>query len=168
MLRLLSRLATTIVILHLSLTVDSIHAQSTPASADERAVMDVIEKLFAGMKSKDTVLLRSVFHPEGRLYGMRPGRNGPVVQVLPAAEFIAFVARDGRGPWIERGWNPQVTISGTLATVWAEYDFHMGATFSHCGIDAVQLLNTPEGWRIVSIADTYVKDGCERHPPPQL
>jgi hypothetical protein len=57
-------------------------------------------------------------------------------------------------------------VSGTLATIWADYDFHFGQTFSHCGVDAVQLLKTAEGWKIVSLADTFVLEGCERHPAP--
>ena len=57
-------------------------------------------------------------------------------------------------------------MSGTLATVWADYDFHFGKTFSHCGVDAVQLLKTAEGWKIVSIADTFVREGCEQHAAP--
>jgi hypothetical protein len=57
-------------------------------------------------------------------------------------------------------------VRGTLATVWAEYDFHFGTTFSHCGVDAVQLLRTAAGWKIVSIADTYETEGCARRTPP--
>jgi len=33
-------------------------------------------------------------------------------------------------------------------------------------VDAVQLLKTAEGWKIVSLADTFVREGCEHHPPP--
>ena len=57
-------------------------------------------------------------------------------------------------------------MSGSLATVWAAYDFHFGQTFSHCGVDAVQLLRTAQGWRIMSIADTFVREGCVPRPPP--
>ena len=59
-----------------------------------------------------------------------------------------------------------VQIEGTLAQIWASYDFHFGQTFSHCGVDAVQLLKTAEGWKIMSLADTFVREGCEHHPPP--
>ena len=88
------------------------------------------------------------------------------MQRITAAEFAAFVARDKRAAWTERAFNPQVRVSGTLATVWAEYDFHFGQAFSHCGVDAVQLLKTAQGWRIMSIADTFVREGCEQRSPP--
>src|SRR5215217_717598 len=100
--------------------------------------------------------------------GMRTRPNGePVVQVLPWDRFGAFMVSDQRTPWIERAWSPEVRIRGTLATVWAEYDFHFGQTPSHCGVDAVQLLKTPAGWKIVSIADTYETTGCPPREPPR-
>ena len=141
-------------------------AQAT-TSSDEREVLAVMEKVWQGMKTRDTVLLKSVFHPEARLFGIRSRRDGAeVTQATPASEFINFVGRAQGGAWIERTFNPEVRISGPLATIWAEYDFHLGTEFSHCGIDAFQLLKTSEGWRIVSVADTFVREGCTRRPPP--
>jgi hypothetical protein len=138
------------------------------AADDEKEVLAVVQRLFDAMRTRDTVAMRQVFDPGAELVGMRQGKDGtaPHVQRITAAEFAAFVAGDKRPEWIERAWSPQVRVSGTLATVWADYDFHFGQTFSHCGVDAVQLLKTAEGWRIVSIADTFVRDGCEKHSPP--
>jgi hypothetical protein len=129
-------------------------------------VLAVVQRLFDAMRTKDTAAFHAIFDRDAKLVGMRPGANGPVVQRLTAAEFAGFVARDTRGPWIERALAPEVRIDGTLATVWAEYDFHFGSTFSHCGTDAVQLLRTPDGWRIMSIADTFRREGCTPHPAP--
>jgi len=141
---------------------------SNPTLNDEQEVLAVVQRLFDAMRTKDTTAMLALFDPKATLVGMRPGRNGgPAhVQRLTAAEFAAFMARDQREAWTERAWNPQVRVSGTLATIWADYDFHFGQTFSHCGVDAVQLLKTAEGWKIVSLADTFVLEGCERHPTP--
>jgi imidazolonepropionase-like amidohydrolase len=143
-------------------------AVTTAAPNDEQDVLAVVQRLFDAMRTKDTAAMRQVFDSSATLIGMRPGRDGapPRVQRLAAAEFAAFVARDQREAWIERAWSPQVRVSGTLATIWADYDFHFGQAFSHCGVDAVQLLKTPDGWKIVSLADTFVRDGCEQHPAP--
>lgn len=141
---------------------------TTTSPDDEQAVLAVVQRLFDAMRTKDTAAMRQLFDPNAALVGMRPGKDGapPRVQRISAADFAAFVARDKREQWIERAWNPQVRVSGSLATVWAEYDFHFAQTFSHCGVDAVQLLKTAEGWRIMSLADTFVTEGCERHPAP--
>jgi hypothetical protein len=138
-----------------------------PDRATVGEVLAVTQRLFDAMKLKDTASMRRVFHPTAKLVGMRPTPGGPPrVQVLTADEFIAFVGRDARPDWTERAWDPEVRIEGTLATVWAAYDFHFGSTFSHCGVDALHLLKTDEGWRIMAIADTYQTVGCPRRPAP--
>jgi hypothetical protein len=65
-------------------------------------------------------------------------------------------------------WSPVVTVDGTLASIWAPYDFHFGTTFSHCGVDAVHLLKTVDGWRITALADTYQTTGCPTRPAPNI
>lgn len=142
-------------------------AQPREARDERAAVLATVERMFHGMRVKDTAAVRAVFHPSARLVGMRtPAGGASRVQLITVDEWVAYIARDQRGEWIERAWDPEVRIDGTLATIWAAYDFHFGATFSHCGIDAVQLLRTAEGWRIMSIADTYTTEGCTRRPPP--
>lgn len=146
-------------------------AQAAPAKslgAEEQAVLATVQRLFDAMRAKDTAAFRDIFEPNAKLVGMRTRQNGEqVVQVLPWDRFGAFMASDTRGPWIERAWSPEVRVRGKLATVWAEYDFHFGQTPSHCGVDAVQLLKTPSGWKIVSIADTYEPTGCPKRDPPR-
>ena len=48
----------------------------------------------------------------------------------------------------ERMWNPEVRIRGAIATIWTPYDFWTDGKFSHCGIDAFDLVKTDEGWKI--------------------
>jgi hypothetical protein len=149
----------------------SLGAQAAPArasGAEEQAVLATVQRLFDAMRAKDTAAFRDIFEPNAKLVGMRTRQSGEqVVQVLPWDRFATFMASDQRGPWIERAWSPEVRVRGTLATVWAEYDFHFGQTPSHCGVDAVQLLKTPSGWKIVSIADTYEATGCPTRDPPR-
>jgi ketosteroid isomerase-like protein len=137
-------------------------------STDEREAVATVHKLFDAMRTRDTAAMRALFVPNARLFGMRTRPNGEVVlQSLTADEFARFVARDARASWIERAFDPEVRVRGTLATVWAEYDFHFGTQFSHCGVDAVQLLKVPDrGWQIVSIADTFEQQGCPSRPAP--
>jgi len=147
--------------------VQSLCAQAGPGAslgAEEQAVLATVQRLFDAMRAKDTAAFRDIFEPNAKLVGMRTRPNGEqVVQVLPWDRFGSFMAADTRGPWIERACR----VRGTLATVWAEYDFHFGQTPSHCGVDAVQLLKTPSGWKIVSIADTYEPTGCPKRDPPR-
>ena len=149
-------------------TVASAQASSSASSAEEKAVLATVQRMFDAMRTKDTAAFREIFEPNARLVGMRTRANGEqVVQVLPWERFGAMMAGDTRGQWIERAWSPEVRIRGSLATVWAEYDFHFGQTPSHCGVDAVQLLKTSSGWKIVSIADTYEATGCPKRELPR-
>jgi hypothetical protein len=138
------------------------------ASGEERAVLATVERWVATMRTRDTATMRQLSHPGLKLFGMRPraGVADSVVQVLTIDQFLAFIANDKRTDWHERLWQPEVRVAGSLATVFAGYDFHFGQTFSHCGYDAFQLLRTPEGWRVVGLADTYQVAGCPQRPPP--
>lgn len=134
-----------------------------PDDATRREVLAVVERLFTSLATKDTALMRTTFEPGARLVGMRRRADGTTgMQVLPWQRFAAAVIGDTvRARWTERAvGEPEVRVRGSLATVWAHYTFHFGETPSHCGVDAVQLLRTADGWKIVSIADTFETTGC--------
>jgi hypothetical protein len=146
----------------------AIHAQASPSASEEKAVLATVQRLFDAMRTKDTAAFREIFEPNAKLFGMRTRPNGEqVVQVITWDRFATVLASDQRGQWIERTFSPEVRIRGSLATVWAQYDFHFGQTPSHCGVDAVQLLKTASGWKIVSIADTFEPTGCPKRDPPR-
>lgn len=135
--------------------------------AEESAVLGTVSDLFKGMRTKDTVLMRSLFEPGARLTGMRTRADGSqVLQAVSAEQFIQAVAKDSRPEWIERPFDPEVRIEGNLAQVWVAYDFHFGQTFSHCGVDAFQLLKHNGKWVIVAIADTFQREGCPDRGKP--
>ncbi len=129
-------------------------------SLARQEVLAVLERMVNAMEKKDTAALRRTFEPAARLVGLRTRPAGQTLQSLSVSEFADFVARDTRERWVERLREPEVRIEGPLATVWAGYDFYFGSKLSHCGTDAFQLLRTAEGWKIVSLADTYRTEGC--------
>lgn len=56
--------------------------------------------------------------------------------------------------------NAKVHIDGDLALVWAEYQVRVNGAVSHCGYDAFQLIRRAGSWKILSIADTFRREGC--------
>ena len=73
------------------------------------------------------------------------------------------------GDLLERGFAPEVMISGPLAMVWLPYDFHTNGEWSHCGVDVFTLLRTEAGWRIAGLAYSVEQPpACRAHPdgPP--
>jgi imidazolonepropionase-like amidohydrolase len=137
-------------------------AQGSAAVPDEReAVLAVVQRLWDGMRRRDTALVRSVFDSSAALTRVAT-RNGEArVQVTPVSGFVEALGRASEA-WNERMFAPDVRVDGSLATVWTEYDFHLGSQFSHCGVDAFQLLKTSAGWKIVALSDTARREGCAK------
>ncbi|HSJ64120.1 MAG TPA: nuclear transport factor 2 family protein [Gemmatimonadaceae bacterium] len=138
-------------------------ARAQTPSQDERDVLAVVEKLFDGMRTKDTAMMRSLFDTSARLVTTSTRDGKPVIREAKIMNFLASIGRSApTDTLIERIYDPEVRVSDNLATVWMEYTFHVNSRFSHCGYDAVQLARGPEGWKIVALADTQRREGCKR------
>lgn len=146
-------------VLALALLVDPGTAQSP-----ETDVLQVIHRLFDGMRSGDTAMMRSTFHPEIRLITTATRDGVPVASVVPVEAWLDGVA-GADAVLDERLYETEVRVDGNLASVWTYYTLHVGDRFSHCGYDAFQLVRTPEGWRITQVADTRRRDGCSYTEP---
>jgi hypothetical protein len=135
-------------------------APSAAQTPDEAAVMEVVDRLFEAMRNRDGAVAASVFHPEARL--ISTGRAGAAAQIRVRG-IDGFVDAVGQGgdPWNEPLFDPEVRVDQNLAHVWVFYHFFAGETFSHCGYDSFQLVRTPDGWKIVSLADTRRTEECE-------
>ena len=139
----------------------AVRAQSAPVPDERDAVLAVVQRLWDGMRTRDTALVRSVFDSTALLTRVVTRDGVARVQVLPISGFIEALGR-ATDTWNERMFAPEVRIDGSLATVWTEYDFHLGTQFSHCGVDAFQLLKTSAGWKVVALSDTARREGCAK------
>lgn len=141
-------------------------AQAPSSGAAEReAVMAPIRRLFDGMRAGDSAMVRSAF-VANPLFASAVVRQGtPMLQVDSLDGFVRQIGTPHPEVYDERLRNEVVHVDGPLAVVWAEYAFYIGSRFSHCGVDAFQLVNTPQGWRIFAIADTRRRTGCPDQPP---
>jgi hypothetical protein len=133
---------------------------AAPALPGESAeVVAVAERLFAAMESRDTAAIRALFLPQAQIVAVERIEGRERMRVRTVAEFLPGIV-SAPETLIERMWAPEVRIEGGLATLWAPYDFHRGAQFSHCGTDAFQLLRTDGGWRIAILSYTVQREGC--------
>lgn len=136
---------------------------AVPASAQEFPEPgEVVTLLFRHMKAKDGDAMRALMHAEARLVTTSVREGAPVASVVPVERWIQGVSTSTR-ELDERLHDTRVDVSGTLASVWTRYDLFVDGTLSHCGVDHVLLALTPEGWRIVHLADTRTTEGCS--PP---
>ncbi|MBW3534936.1 MAG: nuclear transport factor 2 family protein [Gemmatimonadetes bacterium] len=123
------------------------------------AVKAVVIRLFDGMREADAAKVRSVFHPQARFVVVTE-RDGDVQVGFESAGGFAIAVGEATEVWDERvtGW--QVNVDGRVASVWTDYVFYRGDTFSHCGIDSFEMVKTGEGWLITQLADTRRREGC--------
>ncbi len=137
------------------------------AQSPESTVIAAVQQLFDAMAARDTAAARAVLMPEGLFFAVRTGAGEGAVSAMPYTDFLARLAVAAER-WLERMWEPQVLIHGPLAVVWTRYDFYRGDSFSHCGVDAFNMIRTAEGWKIASAAYTVESDGCPPSPlgPP--
>jgi len=135
----------------------------TTLPAQESDVRAVIDRMFDGMRRRDSAMVRSVFHPEARLASVSDGTIHPD----GIDGFVAAVGRSSDEQWNEPIWNVEIRIDGDLAQVWARYAFFRGPDgnrFSHCGVDTFELVRTADGWKIFHLADTRQREACEMPP----
>ncbi len=129
------------------------------AQSDEQAVKTVLTRMFDGMRTRDTAMMRSTMLPSTLLERTTPDGLGAPIQMN---QFIDRVGA-GSGPGgDEQIKNPKVEIDGNLASVWTYYTFTPGgkSQVDHCGVDAFLLRKGSDGWKIFHISDTSRNDGC--------
>ena len=154
----------TLVLFSLVVGCSSITRPSPQLQADRAAVIAVANDLFAAMRARDADAMRALQTPKVAMIRVTEDAQ-PFIHVGSPDAFINAIV-DAPAEPRERMWDPEVRIDGDLATLWAPYEFYLGDRFSHCGVDAFQLVRVDGVWKIVSIAFTRRNEGCDDAPPP--
>jgi len=124
------------------------------AQSEEKAVVQAITRLFDGMRTRDTALMRSLMAPEARLLGIDERSGAPKLQAIDPSLWIGSVGR-GTGPGPdERIFDPVVHVDGNIAQVWVYYELWVGTRLNHCGYDAFFMAKLADGWKVAQVADT--------------
>lgn len=150
----------TVSTLAFSLAALAVASPAVPAYAQEGpGPGEVVALVFQHMRAKDTTAMKALMHPEARLVTTSVRDGAPVASVVPVERWIAGVGSSIRD-LDERIHDTEVDVSGPLASVWTRYDLFVDGKISHCGVDHVLLVLTPEGWRIIHLSDTRTTEGC--------
>ena len=65
----------------------------------------------------------------------------------------------------ERYWSPTVLIRGSIAVVWAPYEFWRDGKTSHCGVDVFDFVKVDGTWRVANGMWTVEPEACEELRP---
>ena len=148
----------------------AVQASPYAASAsDQTEILATLQRLFDALGSGDGDALRALLDPEIQMHSVEQDADGtPSVGTSTLEQLVARVEAEGP-PLIERMFDPEVRISGDLATIWTPYDFYIGSELSHCGADAVTLKREAGVWTIIGLNWTRLQPpACPLHPdgPP--
>jgi hypothetical protein len=137
-------------------------AQGERANTERDAVLKTVQAFFDTMTAKDVDGARRILQPQGRFHAMRMRDGKPDVRAFANEEYFADL-QASKQQMRERIWNPEVRVHGLIATVTAPYDFWIDGKFSHCGVDAFDLIKTEDGWKLAGGVYT-VESKCEPSP----
>lgn len=140
-----------------------------PSADIEAEVLSTLQTLFDALATGDGVMLRSVVDSDLVMRFSETTTEGETSFGSSTVDGLVARIEGGSEPLVERMWEPVVRVSGSMATIWTPYDFYVGSTFSHCGVDAATLMNTEDGWKIVGLTWTRLQPPeCSLHPagPP--
>ncbi len=148
-------------ILSLLLILSAITASAQFQSEEEGAVRQLIYKMFKGMQTGDTLLVRSCFDPSIRMQTAYIDiTNGSTrIQQESVDSFLTQIARirEQQLPVDEKLLSCEIKTDIPLAIAWAPYDFYVNGIKSHSGVNAFQLFKSANGWKIIQISDTRRK-----------
>jgi len=130
-------------------------------SADAAAVLATIHRFTAALKIKDTSGMLAELDPAMRVTLLRPAPEGGVrVMAMDGPSFVRLAANPAGPALDEPIRNPQIHVDADLAAVWAEYQVRINGAVSHCGFDAFHLVRKAGAWKILTVADTFRREGC--------
>src|SRR5262245_52885987 len=96
---------------------------SAQSSADRDEVLKVVQVFFATMTARDVEGARKILMPEGRFFPMEMRKPDTTPRSFTNDEYLGGLAKERKAISRERIWNPEVRVHGSIATVWAPYDF---------------------------------------------
>ena len=132
---------------------------------DETAVLTAMDRYLAAISASDLDAMASMQTPDGTNYRARALPSGGM-EVLgrPNSYWVDPARKDGHA-YRERYWSPTVLVRGSIAMVWAPYEFWIDGKTSHCGIDALSFIRVGDEWHVANSMWTVEPDACPELRP---
>ena len=128
-------------------------------SAEEKAVLAPVQRIFDGMRAADSAMARSGF-AEGARFASVDSRSTPsAIKYDSVGGWIRAIANSNRR-WDEQIYDVHVRVDDNIAQVWAPYTFYLDKAVRHCGVDSFALLKDAVGWKITELSDTRRTGNC--------
>lgn len=129
-------------------------------AADARAAVNAAARVLAAINEGDSALMRDAFLADATVIA----NSGESADTSGVDAQVTMVGTNA-GRFLERIWDPAVSLSPDGAVVEAAYDFYLDGEFSHCGVDTFIVQMTDRGARVAALSYTVDQPpACEMHP----
>ncbi|MBS1506572.1 MAG: nuclear transport factor 2 family protein [Bacteroidetes bacterium] len=146
----------------LAIFLTAITAGVAQSAAEKEAIMKPVTLLFAAMQKGDSAMLRKAFASDVTMATIGRDKNGKtfIQHESSIKDFQKAIGTPHAETYNEMIWGEKILVDGDFAQVWTSYAFYLGKKFSHCGVDAFNLVRENGEWKIFHLADTRQREGC--------
>lgn len=129
------------------------------SNAQKQEVQKTIEYFFEGFHQKDTTKIKSVCAENMILQSISESvTKGNKLSDESAKKFYKSIASIPLGmKFQEKILSYTIQIDGTMAHVWAPYEFYLNNKLSHSGVNTFTLFKEKDSWKIIYLIDTRRK-----------
>lgn len=132
---------------------------------EEAAVLAAMDRYMHAISANDLQAMAAMQTPDGMTYRARATTGTSMEIVGQPNSYWVDPARADRRVVRERYWSPTVLVRGSIAVVWAPYEFWVDRKTSHCGIDVFDFLRIDGEWRVANSMWTVEPDACDELRP---
>jgi hypothetical protein len=130
------------------------------ANDEAPAVLAVVQRLYDGMRARDTLLMRSALHTDARFFVSSTTNRQPLTRLVPLDVYLGSISGSGERLDPQPVAPIEIRVRGNIATAWVPFTLRRNGNLSHCGLDSFQLALTPIGWRIIQLFEMQQREGC--------
>lgn len=129
------------------------------SNAQKQEIQKTIEYFFEGFHQKDTIKIKSVCADNIILQSISESlTKGNKLSDETVKEFYKSIASiPSSMKFQEKILSYTIQIDGTMAHVWAPYEFYLNDKLSHTGVNTFTLFKEKDSWKIIYLIDTRRK-----------
>ncbi|WP_406843650.1 nuclear transport factor 2 family protein [Flavobacterium soyae] len=129
------------------------------SNAQKQEVQKAIEIFFEGFHQKDSVKIKTVCADKMILQSISESSvKGNKLSNESAGEFYKSIGTiPSTMKFLEKILSYNVQIDGSMAHVWAPYEFYLNDKLSHTGVNSFTLFKEKDSWKIIYLIDTRRK-----------
>lgn len=133
---------------------------SLAQNPEEKAALATLERVFEGMRTADSAMVRTGFADGARFASVDARTTPATIKYDTIDGWLRGIANSNRR-WDEQIFDVQVRVDGNVAQIWAPYTFYLDKKVRHCGVDTAELLKDGAGWKITQLSDTQRRENCK-------